>query len=65
MLGDVKLVITGNNAPEMFDVAHDPGERRSIIAEHPELAKRLRKELDDWLATETEEAKWGKTPKRR
>ncbi|HEY7425251.1 MAG TPA: hypothetical protein VH682_13550, partial [Gemmataceae bacterium] len=65
MRGDWKLVLTGNNAPEMFDVANDPGERRSIIAEHPKLAKQLRKELDDWLATETEEAKWGKTPRRQ
>jgi arylsulfatase A-like enzyme len=65
MRGDLKLVITGNNTPEMFDVVNDPGERRSIIAQHPELAQQLRKELNAWLATETEEAKWGKTANRR
>lgn len=65
MRGNLKLVITGNNAPEMFDVVHDPGERISIIAQHPELAKEMRQELNDWLKTETEEAKWGKAPSRR
>ena len=65
MRGDLKLVITGNNVPEMFDVVNDPGERRSIVAQHEELAKQLRKELNDWLATETEEAKWQKTPRKR
>lgn len=65
MRGDLKLVITGHNSPEMFDVAKDAGERISILSEHPELAKQLQKELKEWLATETEEAKWGKTSKRR
>ena len=65
MRGDLKLVITGNNTPELFDVANDPAERRSIIAQHSELAQQLRKELNAWLATETEEAKWGKTANRR
>jgi arylsulfatase A-like enzyme len=65
MRGDLKLVLTGGNAPEMFDVVNDPAERRSIIAQRPELAKQLRKELDTWLATETEDAKWGKTVPRR
>jgi arylsulfatase A len=60
MRGDFKLVLTGNNRPELFDVAQDPGERRSLVAEHASLAKQLEKELRDWLATETEEAKWGK-----
>lgn len=49
----------------MFDVVNDPAERRSIIAQHPELAQQLRKQLNAWLATETEEAKWGKTGNRR
>lgn len=65
MRGNLKLVVTGNNVPEMFDVVADPGERRSIIAEHPELAKEMRKELNEWLKSETEEAKWDKTPPRR
>jgi arylsulfatase A-like enzyme len=63
MRGDLKLVITGANRPELFSVETDPGERRSILAEHPELVKQLQKELTAWLATETEESKWGKKPR--
>jgi arylsulfatase A-like enzyme len=59
--GNFKLVITGNNPPELFNLETDPAERRNVIAEHQPLAQQLRKELTDWLATETEAAKWGKT----
>jgi arylsulfatase A-like enzyme len=62
MRGDRKLVITHGGKPELFDVESDPSERRNIVAEHPELAKQLEKELKDWLGTETEASKWGKTP---
>lgn len=62
MRGDRKLVITGlNNPPELFNVATDPAERRNIRASHPALANKLQKELTAWLATETDESKWGKT----
>jgi arylsulfatase A-like enzyme len=64
MRGDWKLVITGGNRPELFNVEGDPTERRSVSEEHPERAKQLQQELDVWLATETEAAKWGKeTPR--
>ncbi len=62
MRGNLKLVITSGGRPELFDVEKDLSERRNIITEHPPLAKRLEKELKDWLATETEASKWGKTP---
>jgi arylsulfatase A len=63
MRGDLKLVITGKGGrPELFNLENDPAERRSIIAEHPALAKELQKELAAWLATETAESKWGKEP---
>ena len=62
MRGDFKLVITHGDRPELFNVEADVGERRNVIAEHPELAKQLQKELKEWLATETEASKWGKTP---
>jgi arylsulfatase A-like enzyme len=62
--GRFKLVLTGSQPPELFDVVGDPGERRSVLAEHGELARRLRGELDTWLKTETEESKWGKSPPR-
>lgn len=56
MRGDLKLVITSRGAAELFDVEKDPAERRNIAAGHP-LVAQLRKELEDWLATETEAAR--------
>ena len=35
MRGDLKLVITGSNQPELFDVAPDPGERRTSATSSP------------------------------
>ena len=55
MRGKYKLVVVNNGPPELFDVEADPGERRNIIAEHGDMAKRLRAELNAWLATETRE----------
>ena len=55
MRGKFKLVTVNNGPPELFDVEADPGERRNAIAEHPEIATRLRNELKTWLATETKE----------
>ncbi len=63
MRGDFKLVITGNTAPELYNVVTDPAERRTIFQEFPELGRELRQGILEWLATETEAAKWGK-PKR-
>jgi arylsulfatase A-like enzyme len=64
MEGNYKLVVTGGQPPELFDVVSDPAERRSLRDEYPELAARLRRELSAWLKTETEESKWGKLPRR-
>jgi len=44
---------TVGNLGEMFDVVKDPAERRSVIFEHLPLAQQLRRELSDWLKTET------------
>jgi arylsulfatase A-like enzyme len=65
MRGNMKLVVTGNNPPELFDVVNDPGERRNVLHEHKALATQMRKELTDWLATESEESKWGKKPPKK
>jgi arylsulfatase A-like enzyme len=62
MRGDLKLVITGTNPPELFNVVTDPGERRNILAEYPVLAEEMRRQLAAWLQTESAESKWGKTP---
>jgi arylsulfatase A-like enzyme len=65
MRGDKKLVITGErNPPELFDVVRDPAERINLLPEQKPLADQLRKELDAWLATETEASKWGRQPKK-
>ena len=65
MRGDLKLVVTGNSPPEFFDLGKDPAERRNVIAQHRPLAASMRKELTAWLATETEESKWGRAPGKR
>jgi arylsulfatase A-like enzyme len=57
MRGNLKLVVTGNTAPELYDVANDPGEMRSLHAEHPKLVKQLQEELKAWIATESEASK--------
>jgi arylsulfatase A len=55
MRGPIKFVITGSETsrPELFNVEEDPGERRNRAAEFPEMTKRLQKELNDWLRTQT------------
>lgn len=51
MRGNLKLLdVNGHRA--LYDVVRDPGERRNVFAEHPELFKQLQQELKDWLATE-------------
>jgi hypothetical protein len=62
MRGDLKLVVTRGGPPEVFNVVTDPAERRNRADEYPELVKELRKGITDWLATETEESKWGRQP---
>jgi arylsulfatase A-like enzyme len=64
MRGSKKLVVTGGNPPDLFDVVNDPGERRSVRFEYKALTDELHKGLKAWLATETEESKWGKKPRK-
>ena len=52
MRGNLKLVATNGGRPELFDVEADPAERRSLMAERPEVAKSLKDDLSAWLATE-------------
>lgn len=61
MRGDFKLIIIGNTAPELYNVVLDPAERRTVFHEFPDLGRDLRRQLAEWLATETDAAKWGKT----
>ncbi len=60
MRGDLKVVVTGDNPPELFNVETDPAERRTIAGEHRDLVKALVSDLDGWLATETAPSKEGR-----
>ena len=51
--GEMKLVITQGGKPELFNVVNDPAERRNLVAQVPDAARRLHDELNAWLATET------------
>jgi arylsulfatase A-like enzyme len=62
MHGDLKMVITGNNQPELYNVELDPAERRNLHAEHPKELKDMRAGLAEWLSTESEAAKEKKKP---
>jgi arylsulfatase A-like enzyme len=50
MRGNLKWIRTAEGPPEMYDVEADPGEQRSIIAQHRTLARRLEEEVRSWLA---------------
>ena len=52
MRGALKLVVTEQGKPELFDVVADPAERRNLAALRPEDVRRLREALKSWLATE-------------
>jgi arylsulfatase A len=51
MEGRFKLVIIEGGKPELYDVVGDPAERRDLSAQHPELTKQLRGQIDAWLET--------------
>jgi arylsulfatase A-like enzyme len=57
MHGNLKMVITGDNRPELFDVEADPAERINLAAMRPDELKRMKSGLEDWLATESPAAK--------
>jgi arylsulfatase A len=60
---NLKLIVTGNNQPELYDVVADPAERIDRHAVFPEEAKKLRQQLDAWLATMSDAAKQRKNGK--
>jgi arylsulfatase A-like enzyme len=57
MRGNLKLVVTGNTAPELYDVVADPGEMRSLHAEHPKVMKQLQEDVKAWIGTESDASK--------
>lgn len=50
MRGDFKLLQIGKNR-FLYNVRKDPGERRTIFAEYPEMFQQLTKELQAWIAS--------------
>jgi arylsulfatase A-like enzyme len=50
MRGDFKLLDIGGNR-FLYNVREDPGERRTLAAEYPDVFKQLQAELKSWLAT--------------
>lgn len=50
MRGDWKLLDIGSNK-FLYNVRSDPGERRTLGAEYPDIFKQLQSELSDWMAT--------------
>ncbi len=50
MRGDYKYLDIGGNK-FLYNVRTDPGERRSLIGEYPEIMKQLETETTAWLAT--------------
>lgn len=48
--GDYKLVAPLEGGVHLFDLAQDPGESNDLMAEKPDIAKRLQSEYDAWNA---------------
>lgn len=48
--GNWKLVIEGNNPPELYAIDTDPGEARNVAAEHADIVTRLQREFQEWKA---------------
>jgi arylsulfatase A len=57
MRGNMKLISSGGNNSELYDVVDDPAERRDIKAEFPTEAKEMEKDLKAWYATMSDAAK--------
>lgn len=47
---DWKLLKLGSRKTFLFDLARDPGEKRDVLDEQPEIAARLGKRLAGWTA---------------
>jgi arylsulfatase A-like enzyme len=43
---DARFTLVNNR--ELYDLQHDPGETKNVIADHVEIAKKLRAAYDDW-----------------
>lgn len=59
--GDWKLVKREETNWMLFNLADDPGERKDIAADYPDVKVRLRAMYQNWLASMVE-AKWRRSP---
>lgn len=46
--GDWKLVMEGDDKPQLYALEKDPGEARDVAAENPERVERLKKSYESW-----------------
>ena len=46
-----KYVVTKQGNEELFDISADPLEKNNLAAEHPRIAKRMKKEMQEWQAS--------------
>lgn len=46
--GDFKLLMEGDNPPELYDLTQDPGEWRDLADRYPERVEALRQAYEDW-----------------
>ena len=48
--GNWKLIIEGNDSPQLYDLHTDPGETRNLATQNPDLTTRLQQNLQTWKA---------------
>jgi arylsulfatase A-like enzyme len=48
--GNFKLVMEGDSAPELYDLAADPGETTNLAARQPERVARMKRDFEAWRA---------------
>jgi arylsulfatase A-like enzyme len=64
MRGNLKMIISGDNKPECYDVEADPAERIDRAEQHAAEVKEMKAGLDQWLSTTSDAAKQKKPPKK-
>jgi arylsulfatase A-like enzyme len=56
--GDLKLVLSKDSAPQLFDLALDGSEKNDLAAQRPEAVSRLKALLEQWQ-TRNVKPLWG------
>jgi arylsulfatase A-like enzyme len=57
MRGNLKMIISGDNKPECYDVEADPAERIDRAEQHAKELIEMKAGLDEWLSTTSDAAK--------